>query len=788
MFRPTEIHLYKLYVEREQAFHFLTKVGQMNNVNLVNCSNHAFHEHDYYKQLKRCDDIYNKISEVKNLLILYNKPIHYCPNIKSFIQYLQITEDQVIKIEQELTHKVQFIMNQQTNLQQIVEQRNRLEEEIAVIQHCKEFIYKFSGVQLGYIVGCMNAADQHKFNRIVFRISKENGIVKFKDFNNEKIIFTLVFTKGKHENLKTKLLKICEAFNVSIFQLPEEIQIETKINELENELTNLSIVITSTKLEIEEQLDFFSDISAERPLELDEIYFIGYCSYICELKIIVDLVSATYYHLTFFEAKSQFLIGQMWCEPNQIELIKQIGVQIEIMQDINEKLYEPPSLLKTNQFTYIFQELVNTYGIPRYHEINPGLFTIITFPFLFGMMFGDIGHGIVLTFFGFYLLMFGKGVIKSIKLENSSEYLSYADFQSLYECRYLITLMGMFATYCGFIYNDFFSISLEYKLEKFQLGFDGKWSMSESHLTVMNSFKMKTAIIVGVIQMVFGILLKGWNCLNQRKFIDFIFNFIPELAFMLSTFGYMSFLIILKWLTNYSNNMEPPSIITTLLNMVFTQGGITGAEMYPHQVYFQTILIRIAICSPIIMLLKPEVIRIKRSLFNSGNQQMVYDDLVELEHAQVEVIKEEKNQMFGNLVGSRAIKEEKHFDFAEIYIESLIECIEFVLGAVSNTASYLRLWALSLAHSQLSEVFFKMSLEPQLESGSVIGICLTFMVYALATFGVLMCMDTLECFLHSLRLHWVEFQSKFYKGDGHNFQQFNYLHFLEQKFQFSTRM
>ncbi|CAD8102495.1 unnamed protein product [Paramecium sonneborni] len=236
MFRATEIHLYKLYIEREQAFHFLTKVGQMENVNLVNCSTIAFHEHDYYRQLKRCDDIYNKIGEIQSLLHLYNKQIHYCPNYAEFIQYIKITEDQAIKIEQELTHKVQFILNQQANLQQIIEQRNKYEEEIAVIQYCKDFIFKFSGIQLGYIVGCMNTNDSLKFNRIVFRITKENGIVKFKNLNNKRTIFTLVFAIGKHENLKNKLLKICEAFNVSIYQLPEETKVEDKIIQLQNEL------------------------------------------------------------------------------------------------------------------------------------------------------------------------------------------------------------------------------------------------------------------------------------------------------------------------------------------------------------------------------------------------------------------------------------------------------------------------------------------------------------------------------------------------------------------------
>merc|ERR1719379_1045265 len=83
----------------------------------------------------------------------------------------------------------------------------------------------------------------------------------------------------------------------------------------------------------------------------------------------------------------------------------------------------------------------------------------------------------------------------------------------------------------------------------------------------------------------------------------------------------------------------------------------------------------------------------------------------------------------------------EEFEIGEVVIHQVIETIEMVLNTTSHTASYLRIWALSLAHQQLSLVFFQKTLAMGLEmSFPMNGIVLYFMFAAWfgVTLGVLL--------------------------------------------------
>ena len=76
---------------------------------------------------------------------------------------------------------------------------------------------------------------------------------------------------------------------------------------------------------------------------------------------------------------------------------------------------------------------------------------------------------------------------------------------------------------------------------------------------------MKAAVIIGVVHMMFGLLLRLYNCINRKKYLDVFVLALPQIIFMTCTFVYMDYLIVYKWMHSYQNPHLAPSIISTMI-------------------------------------------------------------------------------------------------------------------------------------------------------------------------------------------------------------------------------
>lgn len=680
------------------------------------------------------------------------------------------------------------------------------------------------------ITGVVATEEKARFERMIFRATRGNCYVRFAPIKQpitdpetgqmvEKCVF-IVFYKSL--SIETKLKKICDAFDAHRYSLPDmddSPAVDRMLTENAQELVDSRTVLLKnqdTRFRLCQMLAKHTERWTW--LTLRE--------------------KAIYHSLNQFKADvSGMLRGEGWviadCVDDVRDAVNKAHANMDmampsLVDHVPQPWPTPPTHFTTNKFTYGYQEFVNTYGIPRYREANPALFTAATFPFLFGVMYGDIGHGLFLFCAGIFLVVNEKKNDESRLSEMAA---------GMHMGRYMILMMGFFAVYAGFIYNDMFSLGLnlfgsrwafdgqdENAVEEgaiaeqtseygsaasvYPFGLDPMWHVSSNELLFFNSFKMKLSVVFGIIQMFAGTCLKGLNAVYFGEKLDFMFEFLPMVAFASSLFIYMIVLIFMKWSINWNSRMlsatcldpngdtwgssdydgewivcdqsgdgtctpwgyscsgyddtaakcpldfggsgdgcQPPNLITTLINIAL-QPGVVDEPIYDGQPAVQGVLLIIAFASvPILLFAKPYFL----SQQHSGHERIEH-------HVEGEEGEEEEHEEHG---------------FGEIVIHQAIETIEFVLGMVSNTASYLRLWALSLAHSELATVFWEKAMLSTLNINwfaAYIG----FGIFAGVTLGVLLMMDVLECFLHALRLHWVEFQNKFFYADGVRFAPYSF--------------
>jgi V-type H+-transporting ATPase subunit a len=91
------------------------------------------------------------------------------------------------------------------------------------------------------------------------------------------------------------------------------------------------------------------------------------------------------------------------------------------------------------------------------------------------------------------------------------------------------------------------------------------WKVSINEMSFINSLKMKVAVILGVVHMMFGLFLRLYNNIRQKKWTDILLLTIPQLVFMCCTFVYMDYIIIYKWSQNYEDTSKAPSVISTMI-------------------------------------------------------------------------------------------------------------------------------------------------------------------------------------------------------------------------------
>ena len=625
--------------------------------------------------------------------------------------------------------------------------------------------------ELNFISGIIKAEDDMRMKRMIFRASRGRALPTFFDLTVEdkltkqkieKKIFTIFVQGGAQNFLAKKIIQICDIFGASRFTIPKREDLQNEINSVQQEIYEKKEYLKTVETSIK---DFFKDKIGENEFpgkyDMYKLYFL-------QEKLLFTNLNKCKLH-------KDLLDGEVWIPEEKLHLVQEALNKISsrnpnkltaVISDFDEiENSNPPSYLKVNDFTMPFQMIVSEYGIPRYREINPGLFTIITFPFMFGVMFGDIGHGGLILILSIWLVLKKDEILKTMP-----------DLKMLVKTRYFFLMCGFFAFFNGWIYDDFFATPLGifgscYKNKKndegkiiaerqgdcvYPIGIDPKWYSSNNELAFLNSFKMKMSVIIGVLQMILGLFLKGINGIYFGDYIDFFFEFIPQLIFMCLLFGYMCLMIYIKWGTDWSDDpSKAPSIISQLL-MIFLNMGSTGPDNFKTPLFhredfhfqesfqFNALIISV-ICIPVMLLVKPTV----------------------------EYFKLPKDELGAENKGNQVT-------ITDLAVNQIIETIEYVLGTVSHTASYLRLWALSLAHAQLAKVFFDITLLGFIQSGSILGMIAGFFLLANITLGVLMGMDLLECSLHTLRLHWVEFQSKFYKADGYAFAPYSFKYINEE--------
>ncbi|XP_045765620.1 V-type proton ATPase 116 kDa subunit a1 isoform X3 [Maniola jurtina] len=818
LFRSEEMTLCQLFLQSEAAYACVSELGELGLVQFrdLNPDVNAF-QRKFVNEVRRCDEMERKLRYLEKEIRRDGIPmleipgeVPEAPQPREMID-LEATfeklENELREVNQnaealkrnylELTELKHILRKTQVFFDEMADP-SREEEQVTLLGE-EGLMAGGQALKLGFVAGVILRERIPAFERMLWRACRGNVFLRQAEIDTPledpsssdqvyKSVF-IIFFQG--DQLKTRVKKICEGFRATLYPCPEAPADRREMAMgVMTRIEDLNTVLGQTQDHRHRVL-----VAAAKNIKN---WFVK-----------VRKIKAIYHTLNLFnlDVTQKCLIAECWVPALDMETIQlalrrgteRSGSSVPPILNRMETLEDPPTYNRMNKFTSAFQNLIYAYGVATYREVNPAPYTIITFPFLFAVMFGDLGHGAIMAAFGFWMC-YKEKPLQARKIDSEI-------WNIFFGGRYIVLLMGLFSMYTGFIYNDIFSKSLnifgsawrnnynestlrennalqlnpdskDYLQSPYPFGIDPVWQLAEANKIIfMNAYKMKISIIIGVFHMLFGVCLSLWNHLYFKRRISVYVEFVPQILFLILLFFYMVLLMFIKW-TSYGpsppdfNDVRTsgycaPSILITFINMMlFKSDPNTRPEcddtMFAGQMGLQKFFVIAALmCVPVMLFGKPYyIMKEQKARASQGHQS-------------IEATAE------NGTAGGAPVPASGHHDedITEVFIHQAIHTIEYVLGSVSHTASYLRLWALSLAHAQLAEVAWNMLLRKGLQSQGYEGgiyLYVVFAGWAAISVSILVLMEGLSAFLHTLRLHWVEFQSKFYAGEGYLFQPFSF--------------